>query len=176
MKIKETKNGKNQFNSLINKIARRDKYALEKFYSIYGKLIYSVALSILKLSYLADEVVNDILVKIWQLSPSLRKIQKPIGWLYSITLNLAKDKLKTEKLTLELYDIAQKDKNIEELVVKDSFFSKISVLNEEEKQIMILHFIQDLTFKSIAKEIQKPLSTVSSIYYRAIKKLKNEIK
>ena len=175
MKIKDTRQSKKQFNSIVKLIAQGDKNALENFYFIYGRLIYSVALSVTKSLDFADEIVNDVLVKIWQVASTLPQIDKPIGWLYTITSNCAKNKLKSEKLTSGIYDIPQEDKAIEEFLTNDTFFSKISVLNAEEQQIIILHFIQDLSFKSIAKEIQKPLSTVSSIYYRAIKKLKNKI-
>lgn len=172
MKIKDTIQSKKQFNKIIEGIARCDKNSLELFYSVYGKLIYSVALSVSKSLYLADEIVNDVLVKIWQIASALPSIDKPIGWLYSVTSNCAKDKLKSEKFTSKIYDMPQDDKTIEEFLTNDTFISKISVLNEDEQQILILRFIQDLSFKSIAKEIQKPLSTVSSTYYRAIEKLK----
>lgn len=175
MKIKGTRQNKEQFYSIVEKIAQGEKDALENFYSVYGKLIYSVAVLVLKSQCLADETVDDVLVKIWQMASVLYKIENPIGWLYIITSNCAKDKLKSEKLTVEIYDVPRDDKNIEEFLTKDSFFSKIMVLNEEEQRIMILRFIQDLSFKSIAKEIKKPLSTVSSIYYRAKEKLKNQI-
>lgn len=176
MKIEDTKQRKKQFNSLVEKIAQGDNNALENFYTIYGKLIYSVALSVSKSSYLAEEIVNDILVKICQLAPTLYKINNPIGWLYSITSNLAKDRIKTEKPIIRIYDIPQNDNNIDRVFAKDSFYYYIALLTEDEQQIMILRFIQDLSFKMISKEINKSLSTVSSTYYRAIDKLKNIIK
>ena len=37
---------------------------------------------------------------------------------------------------------------------------------------MILKFVDDLTFKKIAKAMGKPLSTITSVYYRALEKLK----
>lgn len=172
MKIKDKTPSRKQFNNLVKEIAQGKKSALEDFYSAYGRLVYSVALSVSKSSYLADEIVNSVLVKIWQVSKYLKDIKNPVAWLYAVTANCAKDKLRAEKKYDEIYDIPQEDKNIEEILVNDSFNSKISYLDEEEKRIMIMRFIQDLSFKSIAKELNKPTSTVSSIYYRAIEKLK----
>ncbi len=165
-----------QFHKLIKEIAQGKKESLEKFYSSYGRLIYSVAVLVSKSKYLADEIVDDVLVKIWQISSSLENIKNPNGWIYSVTANFAKDKCKKEKHYEEYTDLVQEDKNFDKFIINDEFFSYIAVLNEDEQQIMILRFIQDLSFKRIAKEISKPLSTLTSIYYRALEKLKNKIK
>ncbi len=172
MKKKTLNLSSKQFNKLINEIAQGKKEALEKFYLIYGKLIYSVAISVTKSTYLADEIVDDVLVKIWSNSPKIKNINNPNGWVYLVTLNCARDKFKTVKPCDKIYDLPQEDGNIENFITKDTFFSRISTLNEDEQQIMILRFIRDLSFKSIAKEINKSISTVSSIYYRALEKLK----
>ncbi len=165
-----------KFNNLIKEIADGKQDALDKFYSAYVKLIYAVAVSVSKSEFLADEIVNDVLIKIWQTAPKLVTIENPIGWVYVVTANCAKDKLNKERQFNELFDIAQDDINIENFLIKDTFLSYISPLNKEEQQIMILKFVQDLSFKTIAKVIGKPVSTVSSLYYRSIDKLKQTIK
>ena len=165
-----------QFNSLIKEIAKGKEAALKALYSAYGRYIYSVAYLVAKSDSLVDEIANDVLFKIWQYSSKFKKIESPLGWLYIVATNCAKDRLKAEKAFSEIYDIPQDDKNIEEFINNDTFLSDISSLDEEEKHIFILKFIQDLTWESIAKIVDKPLSTVSSIYYRALKKLKEKIK
>lgn len=81
-----------QFHKLIKEIAQGKKESLEKFYSSYGRLIYSVTVLVSKSKYLADEIVDDVLVKIWQISSSLENIKNPNGWIYSVTANFAKKK------------------------------------------------------------------------------------
>ena len=166
---------KTKFNSLIKEIATGKQAAFEAFYSAYGRYIYSVAVAVTKSSCFADEVVNDVFVKIWQSSGKLKNIDNPLGWLSVVTSNCAKDKLKTEKPVSEIFDIPQDDKDIEKFMIKEAFLSCISILSEEEQLIIILYHIQDLTFKLIAKELKKPTSTVTSIYYRAIAKLKQKV-
>ena len=46
------------------------------------------------------------------------------------------------------------------------------VLNQEERQIVILHAVSGLKHKEISQIMKRPLSTVLSKYNRAIKKLK----
>ena len=147
------KNTKKYFNKLIKRIAFKDEKALEEFYRIYGRLIYATAFTILKCSVSADELVDDILVKIWKTADRLPKIGNPEGWLYVLTANSAKDKIKAEKQYVALFDLKED-------------------ANETEQEIMIMRFVEDLSFERIAKEMKKPLSTITSTYYRALEKLK----
>ena len=165
-----TKNTMKYFNRLIGKIAVKDEKALEALYDIYGKLIYVTAMTVTKSTFKADEIVHDVLVKIWKNADKLPKIKNPEGWLYSITVNCAKDKIKCEKQYVELFDL-QEDGSVGDYP-EDDFYNKISTLNETEQEIMILKFVDDLTFKKIAKAMGKPLSTITSVYYRALEKLK----
>lgn len=169
------KNEVKQFNILINKIRQGNKDSLEKLYSLYGKLIYSVALSTSGSSYLADEIVNDVLIKLWSQQGLPKSVNNPRGWLYVITINCAKDKLKSQKRETELFDGLYNDINIENVLGEDAFYNDIACLNEQEKQIIIFKYIEDMTFKEIAKEIGMPLSSVSSIYYRALEKIKENL-
>ncbi|MDE7167732.1 MAG: sigma-70 family RNA polymerase sigma factor [Clostridia bacterium] len=176
MKEEDKNLHKIKFNSLIKEIAKGKQAAFDAFYSAYGRYVYSVTVSVTKSSCLADEVVDDVLFKIWQNASKLKKIENPLGWLYIVTTNCAKDRLKAEKAFSEIFDIPQDDKNIEDFITKETFLSDISPLSEEEQLILILYHIQGLTFKMIAKELKKPMSTVTSIYYRAKEKLKQTVK
>lgn len=163
-----------QFHKLIKKIAKKEVNSLEKFYSVYGKLIYATALVITKDKSSADEVVNEVLFKIWQGASKFSKINNPCGWLYTITANCAKDKLKSEKAYTEIYDIDYKSPETENIFAKDEFLYLIAFLSETEQQIMILRFVKDMSFEKIAKEMNKPISTITSTYYRALEKIKNK--
>ncbi len=165
------KNTKKYFNKLIKRMARRDENALEEFYRIYGRLIYATAITVLKSSVSADEVVDDLLIKIWKTADKLTKISNPEGWLYVLTVNSAKDKLKSEKQYAPLYDLKE-DAVTAEIQTDGDFYIQISNLNETEQEIMIMRFVEDLSFERIAREMEKPLSTITSTYYRALEKLK----
>lgn len=176
MMIRKKGSSKNikSFNLLIRKIGKKQKEALKTFYDIYGQLIYITAQTTVKCSFKADEVVNDVLLKIWTLSPSLKKIDNPEGWLYSITKNCAKDKIKYEKNCQALFDIATSDTQIEQILDKDEFYNDIKTLNELEQQILIFKFLFDLTFEQIAFKLQKSIAYISTTYYRSLDKIKDK--
>jgi len=172
MKKSDKRKADKRFWELLKRISKKEKDALEKFYTLYGKLIYITALTITKSPFLADEIVDDILIKIWQLPSEYSKIKNPRGWLYIITANCAKDKLRQEKKYTELFEMPYYDFNIEKIGTDDAFYKTIVNLSDEEQQIIIFKFIEDMTFEDIAAELQKPLSTVTSTYYRALTKIK----
>lgn len=165
-----------KFNNLLRKISKRDKLAFEEFYNSYSKLIYLAAYSVSKSKTIIEESVDDVLVKIWNGASRFFKIKNPIGWLITVTTNCVKDRLKLEKNYEDIFDIPTDDKLIEDIESQDSFCSIISCLTDEEKKIVIMHIAEDMSFKEIARLEKKPLSSISSVYYRALGKIKSEKK
>jgi RNA polymerase sigma-70 factor (ECF subfamily) len=72
------------------------------------------------------------------------------------------------------YQVADNNKSnvYQEIEVLDMLKS----LDDTSKEIVILHVINELKFKEIAKIVDKPLGTVLWIYNKAIKTLKGELK
>lgn len=171
---KESLQNKNKFQKLIRKIGRKEKNSLEDFYLSYGKLLYAAAFVITKSKHIADEIVNEVLFKIWQTASDLPIIKNPEGWLYTITTNCAKDKLKSEKAYSDIYGLDISVTGEEQILAEDKFFCYIAFLCEIEQQILIFRFIEDMSFDRIAKEMNMPLSTITSKYYRALDKIKNK--
>lgn len=169
-----------KFSKMLRKIAKQDKGSLEEFYEEYGRFIYLSALSICKSLCLADEIVNDILVKIWNLSSQIKGIKNPKCWLYRITVNWTKDRLKSSRLSERPCEhvgdlFGEYDRGFEKLFDGDEFNYFINSLDEEEQEIIILRLVQGLSFDYIAKYKGKPISTVSSLYYRSLNKIKSKI-
>ena len=61
------------------------------------------------------------------------------------------------------------------MLAEDAFYSYISGLSEKEQKVMIMRHAQDLPFKTVAKEIGKTISSLSTVYYRALKKVKKTL-
>lgn len=166
-----------KFQKLVNQIALEKKHALEKFNSVYGKLIYFAAYSVCTSKDIADEVLNDVLVKIWIMSPSIEYMENPEGWLYTIAVNEARNKRKKIKreCTLVIDDIIDEHDRMENILAEDSFLSLISDLSSEEQDIFIYRFVRDLKFAEIAKLLGKSVGFISAKFYRALNKVKKKL-
>ena len=103
-----------------------------------------------------------------------------MAWIFTITRNLAimtlrqqgKSVCVTDEEMATFFDehpqITSDDRLMLEALLKE--------LQDDERQIVILHALTGMKFREIAAFMQKPLSTVLSKYNRAIKKLKTMIK
>ena len=169
-------NTREEFIRLAQRMAERDKTALEEFYIIYGKMIYSFARAVCHVREDADEIVNDVLVKVWNSSIDLCRIKEPIAWLYTITSNIAKNRLKKRKSLPIPENVFVLESGYRAVEDNDVFYRLIADLQEKERQVMIYKFVADMTFNEIAEIINKPLSSVTSLYYRALDKIKSKVK
>ena len=171
MKHSTGKMNKRKFQKLMREIRENPNAGLEKFYNTYGKIVQITARTICRSIDQADIVINMVLVKIWQLSKEDVMIDNPEGWVYVITANTAKDVLR-EKSFLPLNDTVVDEKDeIQKLIDIDAFYSMIEVLSEKEQRLMIDKFIKKLTFREIAEMNDENINTVSTSYYRALKKV-----
>ena len=170
-------NEKVEFKKLISRIANKENSAFEEFYNLYGRLIQSAALATTRDTFMADEVVNDILLKIWQQAPSIEGIKRPRSWIYTITANHAKNLIKRTKEYVDIFDtdIPVNFKATDEILEESAFIYRLRNLNEKEKQIMIFRFVEDMTFKEIAYEVKEPLGNITVTYCRALEKIRKNL-
>lgn len=159
----------------IRKIAQGKKGGLEDFYKMYGDMIFLTAISICHYEDKANEVLNTVLTKIWRLAESLQEKEVTEGWLYILTVNCAKNKLNERNTETLSDDIPSRVDEIQEMIDEDSFSYMIQFLSEIGQEVMRDKFVRNMTFEEIAEELDKPLSTVSSIYYRALDKIRENL-
>ena len=164
------------FCKIIRKIAEGKKSALRDFYVTFGKGIYSLAISVCNSPEDADEIVNDVLAKVWNSAELLLNFDNPDGWLYRVTVNAAHDKVRYEEwLPLDEY-IPYESNGFEKVNDNDAFYRYIRFLSKDERNVVTLRIVEDLTFAAIAATTDSQVSTVSTLYYRALQKIKDRIK
>lgn len=152
-----------------------DKDALVNFYEMTCNAIYSFILSIIKNKHDAEDIFQDVYIKIYESTSKYQKKGKPLAWILTIVKNSCLEFLRKQKNHSnidDLYDVGFTDKEkkkIEDRMLIDTIFINIT---EEERNIIILHIVSGMRFIEIAKFLNLPLSTVLSKYHRAIKKVK----
>lgn len=166
---------KKQFKKLMKEIRRDPEKGLRRLYDAYAKIMQTTAQVICRSTDKANEVVNDVLVKIWKLAEKIEDIDNPEGWIYVITANTAKDSLRERNSFPLEEDIAASKDAIQEVLDRNSFYWMIQDLSEIEQAIMIHKFVSGCTFQEIAEVLEKPMTTVTSTYYRALDKIKKNV-
>ncbi len=166
-----------EFQRCLKEISNGKKEYLKIIYDYYGHTIYSYSLSIIKCENLAKDICQDVFIKIWNNSSKYKSKSNHKNWMMTITKNTAIDylrKYKREEI-VEEFNIIDDEDMMEDINQKILIKEALNLLNDEEREIVILHAISDLTFKNIGEILNKPIGTVTWRYREAIKKLRSKV-
>ena len=164
--------------TLLIEISKGNNDAFEKLYIDTKASVYGYALSILKNTHKAEDVLQDTYVKIMTAAHLYTPGTKPMLWILTITRNLCLMKLRENKRYGEMPDYEEVAVDSHETHFENKLVlnAAMKVLTSEESSIVVMHCVTGLKHREIAEIMSLPLSTVLSKYNRALKKLKNELK
>jgi RNA polymerase sigma-70 factor (ECF subfamily) len=176
MKISKNKTKEiEDFYKLMKKIHNNPEAGLRDFYEEYNKFLYGLAKLFHKSSLTADEIVQEVVIKIWKAADNPKLIENPKGWIYTITVNSAKSMLRKHKFYPLNEDIVAIESGMEYFIEIDSFNYLIQNLSPKEKEIIIKKVLLKSTLSEIAQAMEIPMGSISSIYYRSLDKIKEEL-
>ncbi len=168
---------------LLRAIASGDQRAFMQLYQQYCNLGFSLALRVVRHQVLAEEVTQDVFLKIWQQpdrwNPALGQFS---SWLLTITRNAAIDRLRKEQRHIAPADGTTEplfDQAIEASISDDPLWIDgqllarlIYELPAEQRQLIELAFYQGYTHSELADGLQLPLGTVKTRLRSGLQKLR----
>jgi RNA polymerase sigma-70 factor (ECF subfamily) len=162
---------------IINKRKKQEKAYLSLVESTKSQL-YKMAFSYVHNKDQALEIVQETIYKGYI---SYGKVQNPSyekTWLIRILINTALDFIKQNKRVVGLDEYMFESNASMEVDTHNKMLIEqaLSVLNEHEKSVVILRYFEDIMLKDIAVMLTMPLSTIKSTLYRALIKMKVELK
>lgn len=163
--------------ALIRKIANYDSIAFEQLYKEASGAVFGLAMSILRNYDDASDVVQNTFITIYEKAQDYQPEGKAMAWIFTITRNHAymilRNKAKHNHSDLDdVYDVGVESTIENELENEELITELLQELQEDERQIVVMHAMSNMKHKDIAKELDLPLSTVLSKYRRSIQKLK----
>lgn len=161
----------------IKNIADGNTNSLADLYNITKTSVYGFSLSILKNPHDAEDVLQDVYVKIYENAYTYKSRGKPLAWILTITKNLSYMKIRGQKEEVDISELQEVLTNNSNIINEDKelLLAAFKVLTDEERNILILHANNGFKHREIAKILELPLSTVLSKYNRAIKKIKENL-
>lgn len=180
------------FNECMERMKNGDQGGLHDIYSAYLAYIYSVVYTILQNKENAEDVTSDFFIKLWSIADNYKPGNGHKGYLATIARNMAIDYLRKHKKELLIAEfestdedtegsisatnmgaIASQEKSVEDLVVGDMNLKEaLETLKPNEREIINMKIMGDMTFQEIADILGKPLGTVTWQYREAINKLR----
>ena len=169
-----------------------DRVAVEQLVRDYQPQLFRLALSILddgsqNGSADAQEVTQDALLAALRSLDSYRGEAKLSTWLYSITLNLCRNRLRSRQRRKRIHKIFERltmpidaaPSQPEEVLIQKQFdknlFHIVQSLNEKHRLPVIFRYYHNCPVAEIAQILDIPQGTVHSRLNTARKKIRNQI-
>ena len=155
---------------VILDLINRDQNAFNEVYSRYRKLIFFIIISIVKNETIAEDIMQDTFIKVYESIGNLKDPSSFHSYLCLTAKNLSLNELKRKKSVEEL------DPLLDIYGLEDEKFGLLDeiadYLSNLENTIVIFKIVHDQSFKEISAFTDLPLSTVFQTYQRALKKIK----
>lgn len=99
-----------ELHELFCRLKENDKLAYEILYKNFSQLVYKISFSILKDKENAEDVMQNVFIKLANLSKEKLPSKYEASWLYSVTKNEAISYLRKNKVTVPIEEINKKEK------------------------------------------------------------------
>lgn len=167
------------------------KILFEKLYHEHKKLVYNVALNYLQNMEDAEEVTQDVFVKVYHSLESFNQKSSYKTWIYRIVINQCLDFIKKKNSRKRFFIFGQKSQNEQEYLNTSTFehpgvlmenqeeaailFAVINTLTENQKTAFLLSKLDGLSNPEIAEIMQLSISAVESLVFRAKASLQEKL-
>ena len=163
---------------LLAAVADGDRAAFERLYSATRAKLYGVVLRILRRADLADEVMQEAYLKIWnsagQFDPALAS---PITWMVTIARNRAID-LARKKRDVSVEEtpgvLERAAESVDPLAARERseelrrLLDCLGRLDPDERRLMLLAYYNGLSREQLAAKLGRPINTIKTWLRRSI--------
>jgi RNA polymerase sigma-70 factor (ECF subfamily) len=179
--------------SLIEGMARGDRAAFRDFVEQYKKKVYYLALDMAGNPVDAEDISQEVFLKVFRSFATFRKDAKLGSWLYRVTYNASIDHLRKKKFVPEpvgddvLESRSQEDAGLpprgamdpalaaESSLLQARISKALEKVSPQEKAVFLLRHYDDLMLKDIASSLGLSIGSVKSYLFRAVRKLQKEL-
>ncbi len=124
----------------------------------------------------AEDATQEALLRAWRSLPTLRDPAIFQGWFDRILVNVCRDRLR-RRSRVRFVAIADEEAGppiadpFRSVLDRDESLRALSVLDADERVVVVLHYWADLPLTEVATRAGIPLGTVKSRLHRALGKL-----
>ena len=171
---------------LVQQAIKRDRAAFTALYErcvdrVYRHVYYRVS------SHAdAEDITQEAFVKAWQSIDKYKRTGAPfVTWIITIAGNLVIDHYRRQQkvvVTDEIYEVKPAEQvqdpareaevNFDNAIIKEAILK----LKGDKQRVILMHFIDGLTYEEIARTLNKSEGAIRVIQYRALGELRSLLK
>jgi len=154
--------------ALLARVQRGDEQAMAMLFDRYSRIVYSVALRVLRDAASAEDILQEIFMQIWRNPAGFVATRGSLGgWLAVVTRNRSIDTLRRKKPTEQVEEMQLPSPgNLADESERNLMMEKarvvIAQLPAEQRKTLEMAFFDGLTHSEIAEMTGDPLGTVKT--------------
>jgi len=153
--------------------AGRGQEAFEQLVPAYRRRVFGLAYGILRDRAAAEDLAQEVFVKLWQALPRFDGRAQLSTWIYAITRNAAVSALRTRRPSASLSD-ASVTAEVEGIAAEPfaepadgQLRRHIEALPEKQRQAITLYYLDERPVEEVAGMMGLPANTVKTHLHRA---------
>ena len=164
--------------SLLQRVARQDRQAFAQLYSATSAKLYGTILRILRRRDIADEVLQEVYVKIWERAGDYKPARaSPFAWMAAIARNRALDEVRRRTLDSiedhpELQDIPSTEETGLASLLRSEEGQKLSKcldrLEPDRRSMVVLAYCEGMSRDELAASYGQPVNTIKTWLRRSL--------
>jgi RNA polymerase sigma-70 factor (ECF subfamily) len=163
---------------LVERARKGDRYAFAELVRASGARLDAAARLILRDPELAQDAVQETLIRAWRSLPGLRDPASFDHWLHSLMVRACIDLIRKRKrrvIEVEVEPIHDPQTRDETLRVadRDQLDRALAHLEPEIRAVVVLHFYLDLPLPKVAEMLGIPVGTAKSRLHRSMGMLRS---
>ena len=163
-----------------------DESAFNHLVLRYRERVYWVARRFINDHNGADDVTQDVFCKAYESLPDFRGESSFYTWLYRITVNIALNNVRRQKLRDffridEMFEIEDKsavspdvavEKKEERMLIEEA----ITRLPAKQKSVFVLRYYEELPYEDISTILKTSVGGLKANYFHAVRKIQEYVK
>ena len=177
---------------LVDRFTSGDTSAFQELVERHKKKVYYLAYDITGDHHEAEDISQEVFVKVFRSLNTFRRDAKMSSWLYKITVNASIDSLRKKSSKpeasidiLERADVRDNpmgssidldpERSAESLLLQKHISHALQKISPKERSVFVMRHYNDLKIREIAEILNISIGTVKALLFRAIKKLRKEL-
>jgi RNA polymerase sigma-70 factor, ECF subfamily len=152
----------------------------------YQEKVYWIAHRFVNNHDQADDIVQEVFIKVYRALHDFRGESSVYTWLYRITVNVSLNALRKQRVKDflridELFELPgeeseRPDERYEKVEQQQLIEEAIQLLPEKQKSVFILRYYEELPYEDISKILKTSTGGLKANYFHAVKKIGEYLK
>jgi RNA polymerase sigma-70 factor, ECF subfamily len=165
---------------LIERCRQGDEAAFRELVDQYKGLVFALISRSISNRARADELAQDVFLKVHKGLPYFRGEARLSTWLYRIVINILSQERPERTMSLDAQDADERpvvqpaadDRAFGDLVLKDRLQKAIERLPVQYQVLINGHYLKGMRYEDLADALDMPMGTVKTHLHRAKRQLR----